>query len=143
MVIHDVEKLGVPPQNIVALPLENLVSQTHILDSIHRVDGKSMLDGAMMIGTIFSVLGVIYGFVLYWGPVIWGLLGLTGGFILGLIIEVAFNKTKKLKVLASRKSEVIVEITCHASLQNQLITVLKSRKATGFVIMPQRLTSTT
>lgn len=79
IVIHDMEKLGVPSQNIVALPLENLESQTHIIDSIHRVDGKSVLDGAMMGATIFGVLGAIYGFVLYWGPIIWGLLGLVGG----------------------------------------------------------------
>lgn len=37
MAIHDMEKLGVPSQNIVALPLENLDSQTHIIDTIHRV----------------------------------------------------------------------------------------------------------
>jgi TM2 domain-containing membrane protein YozV len=72
MVIHDMEKLGVPPENIVALPLENIESQTHIIDTINRVDGRSILDGAMMGATIFAVLGAIYGFVLDWGPIIWG-----------------------------------------------------------------------
>lgn len=140
MVIHDIEKLGVPAHNIVALPLENLDSQTHIIDSIHRVDGRSVLDGAMMVGSIFAVLGAIYGFVLYWGPIIWGLIGLAGGFFLGLLIELAFNK-KKLKLFASQKSEVIIEVTCHASLQNQLIKAFKSRNARGFTIMPQRISS--
>lgn len=140
MAIHDIEKLGVPAQNIIALPLENLDSGAHIVDSIHRVDGRSMLDGAMMGATIFAVLGVIYGFVWHWGPVIWGLLGLGGGFFLGLLIELALNK-KKIKAFSNRKSEVIIEVTCHASLKNQLIKALKSRKAMGFVIMPGRLTS--
>ncbi|MBM7589101.1 hypothetical protein [Brevibacillus fulvus] len=138
MAIHDIEKLGVPAQNIVALPLENLDSQIHIIDTIHRVDGRSILDGAMMGGTIFAVLGAIYGFVLYWGPIIWGLIGLAGGFLLGLIIEIALKKRKKLRIFTSRRSEVIIEVTCQASLQNQLIAVLKSRNADGFVIMPQR-----
>ncbi|WP_071394878.1 hypothetical protein [Bacillus tuaregi] len=142
MVIHDIEKLGVPMQNIVALPLENLDSQVHIIDTIHRVDGRSVLDGAMMGGTIFAVLGGIYGFIWHWGPIIWGLLGFLSGFILGLIIELAVNK-KKIKALASRKSEVIIEVTCQASLQDQLIKILKTRQAKGFVIMPQRSTSTT
>jgi len=140
MVIHDIEKMGIPSQNIVALPLENLDSQTHIIDSIHRVDGRSVLDGAMMGGTIFMILGTIYGFVWHWGPVIWGLIGLVGGFLLGLITELALNK-KKIKVFSSQKSEVIVQVTCNASLQNQLIKVFKSRRANGFLIMPQRLTS--
>ncbi|TLS51097.1 hypothetical protein FE782_17060 [Paenibacillus antri] len=136
MAIHDLEKLGVPSRQIVALPMENLDSHTHIVDSIHRVDGRSILDGAMMGGTIFAVLGVIYGFVWHWGPVIWGLLGLGGGFLLGLLIELAVNK-KKLKLFPTRKSEVMVEVTCDASQQKQLIQVLKSRKANGFVIMPR------
>ncbi|RNB89227.1 hypothetical protein EDM59_09080 [Brevibacillus nitrificans] len=139
IVIHDIEKLGVPPQNIVALPMENLESQTHIIDSIHRVDGKSILDGAMMGATIFGVLGAIYGFVLYWGPIIWGLLGLVGGFFLGFIIELLLHK-KKMKFVSSRKSEVLVEVTCPAAMQEALIKLLKSRRANGFVIVPQRFT---
>lgn len=140
MAIHDMEKLGVPPQNIVALPLENLDSQAHVIDTIHRVDGRSLLDGAMMSATVFAVLGTIYGFVLYWGPVIWGLLGFAGGFLLGFIIELIVNK-KKLTLFARRKSEVIIEVTCTASLQDQLIKALKTRKAMGFVIKPQPTTT--
>ncbi|MTV48308.1 hypothetical protein GJ688_04830 [Heliobacillus mobilis] len=136
MVIHDIEKLGVPPRDIVVLPLENLDSDTHIIDTIDRVDGRSNLDGAMMGGTIFMVLGAIYGFVWLWGPVIWGLIGLVVGFFLGLIIELVLNK-KKPKVLSGRKSEVIIRATCKASLQDQLVKTLKSRRASGFVIMPQ------
>lgn len=136
MVIHDIEKLGVPPENIVAMPLENLDSKANIIDTIHRVDGRSMLDGAMMGGTIFAVLGTIYGFVLYWGPVIWGLLGLAGGFLLGLFIEYIVNK-KKLQVFSVRKSEVLIEVTCNASLKDQLIKVLQTRRAMGFVIKPE------
>ncbi|WP_438444571.1 hypothetical protein [Gorillibacterium sp. sgz5001074] len=138
MAIHDLEKLGVPPEHIVALPMENLESETHVIDSIHRVDGRSILDGAMMTGTIFAVLGAIYGFVWYWGPIIWGLLGLAGGFLLGLGMELALSK-KKIRVFANRKSEVVLQITSTAALQNRLIQVLKSRKANGFVVMPREL----
>ncbi|UJF35301.1 hypothetical protein [Paenibacillus hexagrammi] len=137
MAIHEIEKLGVPAQHIVALPLENLDSQTHVLDTIHSVDGRSVLDGAMMSGTILAVLGAIYGFVLHWGPVIWGLLGLVGGFLIGLAIEIILSK-RKLTIASSRKSEVLLEITCQASMQTRLIKILKSRKAMGFVTMPKR-----
>ncbi|AEI42989.1 hypothetical protein [Paenibacillus mucilaginosus] len=136
MVIHDFEKLGVPSQNIVALPLENLETQIHVIDSIHRVDGRSILDGAMMGGTIFAVLGAIYGLVWRWGPVIWGLLGLAGGFVLGLLVELAVNK-KRMTLFAGRKSEVMVQVSCHASLKDHLIKVLKMRKALGYAIKPQ------
>ncbi|WP_226670608.1 hypothetical protein [Metabacillus litoralis] len=142
MAIHDIETIGVPQKNIVALPLENLDSQTFIIDSLHQADGRSVLDGAMVSGTIFMVLGTIYGFVWYWGPVIWGLLGLVGGFFLGLIIELAFQK-KKIKLFASRKNEVYMQVTCHTSMKEHLIKILKARKANGYLIMPQRITPDT
>ncbi|WP_456278646.1 hypothetical protein [Bacillus sp. AK128] len=140
MAIHDIETMGIPSKNIIALPFENLESQTFILDSIHRADGRSVLDGAMVSGTIFMVLGTIYGFVWYWGPVIWGLLGLLGGFCLGLLIEIAFQK-KKIKLFANRKSEVFLEVTCQTSMKEQLFKVLKARKANSYLIMPQRILS--
>jgi len=136
MAIHELEKLGVPPHQVVAMPVENLVADTNIIDSIHRVDGRSILDGAMMSASIFSVLGTIYGFVWYLGPIIWGLIGMVGGFLLGLAIEILFNKGK-LRLTSHRKTEVIMKVTCQASLQHQLLHILKARKASGFVIMPQ------
>lgn len=141
MLIHDMEKLGVPSQNIIALPMENFDSQINVIYTIHRVDGRSVLDGAMMGATVLAVIGGIYGFKLYWGPIIWGLLGLAGGFVLGLLVELAVNK-KKIKMIAQRKNEVIIEVTCNASLQDQLIKVLKSRKAKNYVIMPKRSINT-
>ncbi|PZD96535.1 hypothetical protein DNH61_06945 [Paenibacillus sambharensis] len=137
IVIHEIELLGVPPCNVVALPVENLDSKTHILDSIHRVDGRSILDGAMVSATLLAVLGAIYGFVMYWGPIIWGLIGLGGGFILGLGIELALKHRSKVKLISKRKAEVIMQITCPSPLYDQLIAILKSRNAAGFVVMPQ------
>ncbi|MEK4669791.1 hypothetical protein [Niallia sp. FSL R7-0271] len=141
MVIHEMEKQGVKPQNIVALPMENLDDQLHIVDSIHSVDGRSILDGAMLGGSIFMVLGSIYGFVLYLGPIIWGLLGLIGGFLIGLFIEIALKKKKKIKFFSNRKSEVLLQVTCNKSLQEQMIKILKTRKANSFLVMPQRINS--
>lgn len=138
IVIHEMEKIGVPKENIVAMPLENLKASTHILDSLHSVDGRSLLDGAMLGGTIGMVLGSIYGFVLYLGPIIWGLLGLIGGFTLGLLIEIAISKGQ-LKLFSPKKSEVIIQVTCNDTLQEQLIKILKSGKAMGYLVVPQRI----
>ncbi|WP_078553527.1 hypothetical protein [Bacillus alkalicellulosilyticus] len=139
MAIHEIEKIGIPAQHIVALPLENLESQTHIVDSIHRADGRSVLDGAMVGGSIFMVLGTIYGFIWYWGPIIWGLIGLVFGFFLGLVIELVLHK-KEIKLFSSRKSEVYMQVTCPSSMKERLINVLEVRKASGYLVMPQRIT---
>ncbi|GMK37741.1 hypothetical protein PCCS19_07950 [Paenibacillus sp. CCS19] len=140
MAIHDLEKLGIPSRQIVALPVENLECNTHVIDSIHQVDGRSILDGAMMSAAIFAVLGAIYGFIWYWGPIIWGLIGLAGGFVLGLIIELIFHKGK-LKFTSGKKTEVIIEVTCSADMQTRLVQIFKLRKANGYVIIPRAVGS--
>lgn len=50
-----------------------------VMDTIHRADGISLFDGAEVSGAILMTLGVVYGFVLKWGPIIWGLIGLLAG----------------------------------------------------------------
>lgn len=140
MAIHDMESIGIQSKDIVALPLENIESDTYIIDSLHRVDGRSVLDGAMVSGTIFMLLGTIYGFIWYWGPVLWGLIGLVGGFFLGLIIELALQKNK-VKLIANRKNEIYMQVTCNISMKEHLIKVLKARQANGYLIMPQRITT--
>jgi len=42
-----------------------------VLDT--TADGISLFDGAAVLGAVFMELGVIYGFVLKWGPIAWGL----------------------------------------------------------------------
>jgi hypothetical protein len=106
------------------------------IDSIHRADGRSVLDGAMVSATIFMLLGTIYGFVLHWGPIIWALIELVSGFFLGLSLEVLFQK-KKIKLFARLKSEVFMQVTCNTAMKDNLIKVLKERKATGYLIIPQ------
>ncbi|WP_419878985.1 hypothetical protein [Brevibacillus centrosporus] len=113
IVIHDMEKLGVPSQNIVALPLENLESQTHIIDSIHRVDGKSVgwsHDGGNELWGAWSHLWICLVLGTHYLGAAW------------------FSR------------EVLLEVTCPAAMQESLIKLLKSRRANGFVIVPQRFT---
>ena len=91
--IDQLEERGIGKENIVAVPLDQTKTSTKFFDTIHRSDGKSLLDLAAVLGTVFSVLGASYGFSLEWGPIIWGLLGLACGIVVGLILDYIFTKT--------------------------------------------------
>lgn len=86
LAIAKVEELGVPREQIFAVPLEKRGETRHIFDTIHHADGVSLFDGGAILGSACMVLGVIYGFILAWGPIIWGLIGLAGGFLVGFLI---------------------------------------------------------
>jgi len=89
--ITKLEQLGIPPEQILAVPLEKRGETRNIFDTIHHADGISMFDGGAILGTACMVLGVIYGFVLEWGPIVWGLLGLAGGFLAGFLLDLLFS----------------------------------------------------
>lgn len=95
--ISDLTRFGLTRKNILAVPMRRTTRKISVFDRMYRADGVSVLDGAALLGTVCMVLGVIFGSVLYWGPIIWGLLGLVTGSLVGLaadwIVTVRANKS--------------------------------------------------
>lgn len=83
--IADLTRIGLTPKNILAVPLRKTTRKISVFDRMYRADGVSIIDGAALLGTICMVLGVIFGSILYWGPIVWGLLGLIVGTVAGLV----------------------------------------------------------
>jgi hypothetical protein len=87
LAITELAEQGIGKEHILAVPLEARGETRELLDSIHHSDGVSTIDGGFLFGTACMTLGVIYGFHLYWGPIIWGLIGLFGGFMVGCLFD--------------------------------------------------------
>jgi hypothetical protein len=59
------------------------------------------------------LFGSIYGFILQWGPIWWGLIGLASGFILGLIIKLVItSKYAGNRSKSKKNSEAVLIIEC-------------------------------
>ena len=81
--------MGIPSEKILAVPLDRLKKGGEkILDAINRADGISLIDAAAVTGSIFMLLGAVYGYILRWGPIIWGLIGLVAGVIMGFLLDI-------------------------------------------------------
>ncbi len=87
LAVSELIQNGINKDQILAVPLEVRGEPRQKLDTIHHSDGVSMLDGGALLGTFTMILGAIYGFILEWGPIIWGLIGLVGGFIIGCLLD--------------------------------------------------------
>ena len=130
LAINHLQEKGIEKENIVAVPLQNMKDQPKLFDTIHRSDGESLLDLAAVLGTVFSVLGASFGFVLTWGPIIWGLLGLAFGAIIGFMIDYLLTKKHK-KSKTSLNTEVILIVNCKENEYDIVKWILFENKALG------------
>jgi hypothetical protein len=124
LALIELERKGIEKENMLAIPLDLKNMGERLFDSIHGSDGISMFDLAAALATIGMILGVIYGFILAGGPVIWGLIGCLIGFGLGFTIDL-FNSKRKQRIKRAQKSpEVVLIIDCddsNAELIKQIV----------------------
>ena len=130
LAINKLQEKGIEKENIVAVPLQNMKDQPKLFDTIHRSDGESLLDLAAVLGTVFSVLGASFGFVLTWGPIIWGLLGLAFGAIIGFMIDYLLTKKHK-KSKTNLNTEVILIVSCKENEYDTVKRILFENRALG------------
>lgn len=140
LAITDLEQRGIPQKDIYAVPLDKVSEERKIFDTIHQADGISLFDGAAILSSVFMLLGSIYGFVMKWGPIIWGLIGLLLGAVLGLLLDLFAGRLKrKLKGINSankrrktnQNSEVVLIIRCELEEARMIKQVLRDNFAFG------------
>ncbi|MDH7479874.1 MAG: hypothetical protein QHH02_07680 [Syntrophomonadaceae bacterium] len=134
LAITDLEKRGIQRKNIGAVPLDIKKEPPRLLDTLHRADGISLFDGAVILGTVFMILGAIYGFVLRWGPIIWGLIGLFAGAALGFALDSLLGRVQhrnRAKRAAGRSPEVVLIIRCQQREYEMVERVLWDNQALG------------
>lgn len=130
-----VEK-GLKKEQIFVVPLELKGETREILDTIHHSDGVSMIDGGAVLGTALMTLGVIYGFILEWGPIIWGLMGLATGFLMGFLIDFLITKTKHSKNRRQgTMAELIVWVNCQEGQVEMVKNTLGGHLALGLAVL--------
>ncbi|MFC4808162.1 hypothetical protein [Paenibacillus sp. GCM10023250] len=127
--------------NIYAIPLDNRQLDTKLFDTMHGMDGTSLVDLGLILAMMFGTIGVARGFIWEWGPVIWGLIGSAGGFAVGFVIDllVTHYRRRKLRTVKKKHGEVILIVQCSNEQSrlveqtlwgNQAIGVAKTRIVT-------------
>jgi len=131
LAITELEQKGITKEKILAIPLAQKEQDFAILDTIHRSDGISIFDTASVFSTTGMTLGVIYGFIWVWGPIIWGLIGLIGGATLGFVLDYLLTKRKLSTQRKVRVSEVVLIVSCKKAQSDLVEKVLRNNTAFG------------
>ena len=130
LAISALEQKGIPKEKIFAAPLNKRTEPRQLFDTIHRADGFSLFDGGAILGTCLMLLGSIYGYVLKWGPIIWGIIGALTGITLGILIKVWLVKRNN---AGSKKisSEIVLMIRCEEYQWDTVEKILWENTALG------------
>jgi hypothetical protein len=129
--INSIQMKGVEKENIFAVPVDKANENIELMDSIHHSDSVSLMDLAAILGAIFMLFGSAYGFVLKWGPVWWGVIGLGFGFGSGIVIKLILLKKFSDRQRSTKEPEVILIIECKESLAEVVVSTLWSNHALG------------
>ncbi len=124
------EQKGIPKEKILAVPLDKRTEPRKLFDTIHRADGFSMFDAAAILGTVLMLLGSIYGFVLTWGPILWGIIGAVSGIILGFLLKLLIVKKRNFGT-KNITSEIVILIHCDDSQWETIEKILWDNHALG------------
>ena len=117
LAITAIQMRGIAKENILGVSMDKRAEDRKLFDTLHSSDGLSLLDLPIILGTLFCLFGSIYGFVLAWRPVLWGIIGLFFGFCIGLIIKLITTKKYDNRQKKLRATEVVLIIECK---ENQL-----------------------
>jgi hypothetical protein len=130
LAISELEQSGIPSNKIVAAPLDKRSEPRKLFDTIHRADGLSLFDAAAMLGTCFMLLGAIYGYILKWGPIIWGIIGAVSGLLLGFLIKMVLVKRSN-GGAKNITSEIVLMIRCEERQWETIEKIIWENNALG------------
>lgn len=130
LAISALEKNGIEKKKICAIPLHKVTTERTLFDTLQRADGQSMFDLPSVIATIAMTLGVMWGFMWQWGPIIWGLLFFIGGLLGGFVIKYLLYKNS-LKANLHCKGEVVLIIECQLAQAAEVERLLFNHLAIG------------
>ena len=130
--ISALQDLGITSSKLIAAPLDKRKESRKLLDTMHVTDGRSLFDLGAVLGTIFMLMGLIYGFTWKIGPIFGALIGLGLGFAVGLLIDWFFTK-RKVRNNEFRKSklEVVLIIECTENELEKVEDILWAHFALG------------
>ena len=127
LAINALEEKGILRDHILAVPMDR---REQGFCRVNDTDSLSMLDIPMITAAVFALLGLIYGFVLAWGPVLWAIIGTIAGLGVGFLIKFAVNR-RRAGVRKNADPGVVLLVDCDAGQTDMVQETLWTYSALG------------
>jgi hypothetical protein len=130
------EQIGITKDNLYAVPLNEFTAETRLFDTIHNADGVSLLDTGLAWATAMTVVSSSYGFILQWGPIIWGVIGAVTGFLIGFILDLIVHKKRRSKIKnTSIQPNVFILVQCDQHMIEKVKFILQEHRAINYGVI--------
>ncbi len=126
-----IECKGIAREDILAVPLDKRDEKQKLFDSMHQSDGLSILDVPFILGSFLALMGAIYGFNFYLGPLLWGIIGFIAGAGLGLVIKLSINRKYQRYRSEQQNPEVVLIVECQDNQTEWIKDLLWQHDAMG------------
>ncbi|WP_078410900.1 hypothetical protein [Priestia abyssalis] len=112
-------------------------SPSHLMSKSHDVRSKGFEVG-ISFATGSAVIGASVGFILTWGPIIWGLIASFIGFGIGFGLYYIIKKGNRRSHFAKKLPEVTIVIQCTEDHSNHIKEIMWNYRAltVGQVLQP-------
>lgn len=120
--LAEIENSSIPREHILVTFMDNDPKKNNF-----RAHSPHAFEIGISMATGCSVIGASIGFVLTWGPIIWGLIGAFIGFGIGLSAYYLVKKGKTQKKSTNR--EVTVIIQCNKEQAQHITNILWNYQA--------------
>jgi|GEM_PF-956625 len=131
LAIYQLREAGIAEADIAAIPLDPVATPTHIFDTIHRADGRSLLDLSAVLATVGAVVGASLGFHLAWGPIICGLAGFAAGAVTGLVFDLLVTGSRRRRQTALSRIDIVLVVRCETAQAGTVRAILQTCRASG------------
>jgi hypothetical protein len=112
LLLASLENNSIARKYIIVVPMDIDPKNPFQLNNKKRDICYKGIEVGMAFATGCSVIGASMGFILAWGPIIWGLLDAGIGFVFGFGIYLLKNKYTRYRHLPNRLPEVAVIVQC-------------------------------
>lgn len=132
LAITDLLQNGINKEEIKSVPLvkespnKNITTQCYV-----KTDGFSLFDLSLVLGNIFAVFFICFGFIWKWGPIIWGLIGFLIGVLIGVVVDIAKNGLQKYKRDRKDRTEIYIMIKCPSEAKKVVKEILWNHNCIG------------
>lgn len=135
--VHTLEKSGIGKDRLLVVPMDDSPDSANAHREIgNPTSGHSSVEFGFAGATAVSVIGISRGFMLAWGPILWGLISAACGFVLGFGVHKIWER-RRLSVFRKKKSSNInVLVECEASERKLIVGVLWNHDALAVGVCP-------
>jgi len=123
--LHALENSGIGKDRLLVVPMDHSPDSANSHREIgNPISGHTSVEFGLACATGVSVIGISRGFMLAWGPILWGLISAVSGFVFGYGVH-KWWESRRLSLMRRKKSsDIHVLVECESAKRKLIVSVL-------------------